>query len=766
MPRVRFQPLRITKRRWKQPWFAHNDDQYSSLEHDPEKFDDEWEDSSYGPSSSEASSRASSGSYASDEAMLNRKRRSKPATAYAPRRNCNIYFTIILGTTLIIFVLTLIQLHHHSVAIVSSGIYKPTPKPPPWEDFPKLQRYFGGLRSLISGNDNNPEYPGDKQNVLEEAVEAIHNATSAAEDILEERDDSRQSIPVSKVIELEFQSSRKAAAPCYIDEQQTIQVPQLREYHGLVEGFPDQALGTNVSAQHQSTRCSDRFGRLGAYGFGYSQKYGGTGAGLEGDLDGTDDMWKHQTQIDYRTVSWSLAQENCVAANENRFRKLSQESVQRDHSNDELISQTAVLIRKKSDQLLSFDEILSLRALIAESSLATGGIFQVHFLIEVMGESHQFWEDEAIEKRLLDESLPEEFHGMGILWSSQQMTEFYPGLQESPISISAQDSSERIAMMPVQHFAKRHPEFDFLWTWSTDTRYTNHIGELLSRMDEWSSHQPRKEIWERAARFYVPREHGSWNEYIQMIHILSEHGHTNDAETSSSKSIWGAAPPSDGVADASKAIEGTKLQSADAYEWGVDEPADLLTLSPIFDPASVTSWSPSTDVTGYNITTQYPPRRATIGQTLRLSRRLLLAMHSETANGKRHMASEMWPASVALHYGFKAVYVPHATYVDRKWPTDYLSAVLNAGADGGIVGGRSSVFGSSRKAVLDGLSWGSDGRDGGFSRRLWKRWLGYRDETTGEGGEEWELSGEGRMCLPPMLLSGVRNVNLIVEESV
>jgi hypothetical protein len=57
---------------------------------------------------------------------------------------------------------------------------------------------------------------------------------------------------------------------------------------------------------------------------------------------------------------------------------------------------------------------------------------------------------------------------------------------------------------------------------------------------------------------------------------------------------------------------------------------------------------------------------------------------------------------------------------------------------------------------------------------LWKRWLGLR--VDGDGGESWELSmelegkarrggeGEGRMCLPPMILHPVKGVELPVES--
>ena len=52
----------------------------------------------------------------------------------------------------------------------------------------------------------------------------------------------------------------------------------------------------------------------------------------------------------------------------------------------------------------------------------------------------------------------------------------------------------------------------------------------------------------------------------------------------------------------------------------------------------------------------------------------------------------------------------------------------------------------------------------GFSPDLWRRWLGIK--VDGVGGELFELSGEGRLCLPPMLLHPVKDVGFIVDSNV
>jgi hypothetical protein len=135
----------------------------------------------------------------------------------------------------------------------------------------------------------------------------------------------------------------------------------------------------------------------------------------------------------------------------------------------------------------------------------------------------------------------------------------------------------------------------------------------------------------------------------------------------------------------------------------------------------------------------------------------------------------MWAATAALHHGYKAVFVPHPMFVDREWPTTYLASVMNAGRNGATGGSRTSVFGEREHNLL-GMTWYYNA---GFAPNIWKRWLGLK--VNNEGGEEFELvtdegrdgkgvngmrGGEGRMCLPPMLIHPVKNVELPVDQAV
>lgn len=592
----------------------------------------------------------------------------------------------------------------------------------------------------------------------------------------------------------------------------------LHAYNGVPRGMPENVMGSYSLLGLRDGVCFERFGRLGPYGLGYSRKIGGTGAGMEGDREGMDRIWAEDTEVDYKKIKWGEVQDRCIEKNRKRFKAspkgrnhfyqtmavggpgikppylqsgdsslaAGSDSREEEKSNSTLASddkkllpRTAVLIRTWWDYKYDDDDLMFLRALISELSLASGGQYTVHFLIHVKDDNMQIWADDATYQRVLDESLPFEFHGMGTLWSERQMGLIYGGIHESFYRDLPVHGAYRSTFMPVQYFAHQHPEYDFFWQWEMDVRYTGHYYHLFDRVSRWAAEQPRKGLWERNARFYVPSRHGSWEDFKQMVRVQTEHGtasknniwaglaasHKNLPESAQpqqlvEKPVWGPEPPLDDVVDDPNGMYPLPptTYAKDNYEWGVGEEADLIVFNPLFDPAG-TNWILANDVTGYNTSRSMPPRRTAINTSGRLSRRLLELMHTETAMRRHSMFSEMWPGSVALHHGLKAVYAPHPVFIDRRWPTDYLAAVFNGGRNGASGGARTSVFSDERQHNFRGTTWYYDA---GFAPNLWKRWLGYKVDN--DGGEVWEMGNEGRMCLPAMLLHPVKQVDLVFEH--
>lgn len=707
------------------------------------------------------------------------------------RRRFSRYFTIVLAAALIGTFITLGRLKHVSEAKVRIGWKKP---PPTWEEFPFLERYYGGVQSIVTRSSNKPEYP-DPERELEFGRK--DNATESAT-VLEKRDAAAEILDFNPLANT---TSQAEIVPCFLDESRNLTVPHLRMHNGVPQGMPDSVIGSYDILGLENTGCFDRYGRLAPYGLGYSKLEGGTGAGTNGAgvEEATRDVWGEQPEIHYGEISWAAAQDTCIRKNAHRFKTPHRDSAKRrlsrrgfgfklhgagdDKKKDETDvdgekeeqaqhGRTAILIRTWTGYEYDAEDILYLRAMINELVLHSGGEYTVHFLVHVKDDNLQIWSDEETYNNTLHEALPLEFQGMGTLWSERQMSLIYSGLDESLHRDLPVHSVYRSTWMPVQYFAQSHPEYDFFWNWEMDVRFIGHYYHFLDRVSTWTREQPRKGLWERNSRFYVPTEHGSWEDFSHMARVQTEHGtsHTSnlyhkvksnpatveDALIKPETPVWGPLGPVDEAdrLDNTTELELPGKQSDDKGEWGVGEDADLITFNPLFNPED-TDWILRDDVTGYQST---PPRRTSVTTTSRLGKRLLSKMHRETSLKRHTMSSEMWPGSIALHHGLKAVYAPHPVYIDRRWPTSYLAAIFNNGRNGASGGARTSIFSDDRQHNFLGTTWYYHA---GFPQNLWKRWLGYK--VDGKGGEIEEKAGEGRMCLPAMLLHPVKHVNMIIE---
>ncbi|KAF2741994.1 hypothetical protein M011DRAFT_472581 [Sporormia fimetaria CBS 119925] len=791
-----FRPLNIGKRKPQ----AYNQIPSYDVESPSlgEKAYDSDESYASSPLSSATYSRASSGSYAPP------RRTSSKATvsAYSYRnpRAFTRYLGLAIGTTLLLFFWFLFSARGTSIRNVEMGLHRAPPPPPIWEKFPFLKRYHGGIRTLVSREKNVPEYP-TKQDISPD----VAPAAKLHKDTVKERGVQGQ-VPASEAFD-PFVEDAGTALPetCYLDVEDTVRVPQLRVYPGVTEGMPDNVMGSYDLLGLRNDVCFERFGRLGPYGLGYSRKHGGTGAGMEGDREGIEKVWEEQPEVDYREVKWGEAQQRCYKKNAGRFQatpkggnpllhsiipdaeeaKTKNQSDEGKYTNStarprttqnaELLPRTVVLIRTWHDYKYDDEDILYLRALVAELSIQSGGEYIVHFLIHVKDNDLPIWASEEVYQEVLAASLPAEFAGMGTLWSERQMSLIYGGLEETNYRDLPVYGAYRSTFLPVMYFAHQHPEFDFFWHWEMDVRYTGHYYHLFSQVSKWAAAQPRKGLWERNARFYVPSVHGSWEEFTHMVRVQTMHGTNSAANKWSSqlppnpnmperemqkpeKPIWGPEPPPDfPEIELDPSLQPPTDYDSDKSQWGVGEAADLVVFNPLFDPES-THWLLAGDVTGYNTTRGLPPRRAAINTSSRLSRRLLLKMHNETFRHRHILFSEMHPATIALHHGLKAVYAPHPVFIDRRWPTQYLAAIMNNGRNGASGGSLLSVFSEERQHNFLGTTWYYHA---GHAPNVWKRWLGYR--VDGDGGEEEEVAREGRMCLPAMLLHPVKEVELVID---
>ncbi|KEF56616.1 uncharacterized protein A1O9_06805 [Exophiala aquamarina CBS 119918] len=578
-----------------------------------------------------------------------------------------------------------------------------------WEQFPLLLGLYRGRETIVPLEQYVPEQDGEAVNRFE--------------------------INVNQELELVAlpSSSRGDLHQCYLDDEKEILPPTLSTYPGIPQGLSAPLFGSQEELGFDNGICYDRVNRLGPYGYGFSEKEGGIGieSGSGGDEEGIDRV----TPTDWRKVKWQPAQKLCHEKNAKQIK-----------------SRTAFVIRTWSSFKYSNFDIMMLRAIISELSLASGGQYTVHFLIHVQDDSIPIWASQEVYDQVLKESLPAEFHGMGTLWSVAQMKLIYPPpFPESLVNFSGGDvyDAYRSLHFPFQYFASQHLEYDYFWHWEMDIRVTGHYHQLLDKISRWADKQPRKYAWERSAKFFIPSQHNnSYEDYAASI--------VKETEASGQTPIVG---PQLNEEDLLPIPRQSRPPTG-------DEITDLITFNPIFDP-SRSAWAFSNDITGYKVHADgegRPPTRAALITASRLSRRLLLLMHKETYSNKHTMFPEMYPASIALQYGLKAVYAPLPVYFDRDWPSTHADEIFNnapvgddgraAGMDHGnghFHGEGGSVFGPGEH-VFRGGSYYSNALFAGY---LWRRWLGRENrnhEIAHETGE-----GKGRMCLPMMLLHPIKH---------
>ncbi|OTA95040.1 hypothetical protein M434DRAFT_70053 [Hypoxylon sp. CO27-5] len=632
---------------------------------------------------------------------------------------------------------------------------------PHWLRYKHLDGYYNGLKALVPFSEYKPEYPKASRAGSTPGPSPVANSKLPRPSVYRPHPDYDSD---------EYQKTYVPVKRCYIDEDNTIPAPDLYAYNGVPQGQPKAAIGSYEALGLREDVCFDRFGRYGPYGLGYELELGGTGEALDTEREGSDVVWEKTGKINYEGVDWAAAQERCYKANEDRFFTGNEtRDFELSQAGRKRIDRIAIVIRIYVGFQWTSHALLNFRAMINELSLRSGGEYDVHFLLHVRDNNAPIWADPATVQNILDTNVPPEFHGLCTLWSEAQMKLYYPGnfgeTFENP-SNGDIHGVYRSAHMPLQHFAMMHPEYAHFWNWEMDMRWTGSYYELFDRLGKWGAKQSRKGMWERASKYYIPGLHGSWDNFTELV----------DQETRESgrRPILGPVvfPGKVGL-EGEVFLPASCATGSDMTQCGVGEDADLITLNPLFD-ADESGWVFAGDVTGYDMQYEKPPRRCAIVTASRLSRRLLRVMHEETWRLHHSMFSEMFPPSMALHHGLKAVYAPHPVYLDRNWPQQEIEKAFNGGRDH-TSGGHGSPFDLNNEHNHKGTSWYYNSE---FAGLLWRRWLGYaqmdgRGDNGGRAGEGTKRGGKkeeedprnsGRLCLRSMLVHPIKWENPAEQE--
>lgn len=503
-------------------------------------------------------------------------------------------------------------------------------------------------------------------------------------------------------------------------------------FSGHPKIFEEPLMGSYVPLDIDSNLCFERQTRLGAYGYQ--------------DEESTTPMDTNTVEksVDWSNVNWKLLQERCVETNANRYSPVPKKPQQPSNSSITLNgtenarrastidsqaealeeglhgmpefetkakSRTAVLLRSSSSKNYTDNDLQNMRSLVTELSLRSGGEYTVYLLVNATNSDKPIWSDALEEARRVN--VPKEFQGITIVWNQAMMEKFYPKSESDDIFHPS-------GWFPVQRFAYDYPQYEFLWNLELDYRYTGHHYNLLEKLASFAKAQPRKGLWERNERFYIPSFHGPYDSKFRAT----------VEQVSGSETVWGA-PRVEGVKPVGPMRPDMDPRD-DNYQWGVGEEADYISLAPIFNPAN-TNWTGRNDIWGY-VGPEETPRRATVGMNSRCSKKLLTTMEEENLRGN-HIGSEMGPQTVALLHGLKAVFAPVPMFFDRSWNGSSLDNFFNPSPKGVSGSVLESPFSNGRDIRFEGTTWYERAV---VPRRLYYNWMGW--EYRGISGPEvWSV---------------------------
>ncbi|KAJ5503819.1 hypothetical protein N7463_006693 [Penicillium fimorum] len=507
--------------------------------------------------------------------------------------------------------------------------------------------------------------------------------------------------------------------------------------------FPTPIFGSYESWNLNKSLCADRYSRYGAYG--YLQGNETTQIHDSHNTNGSNKT----TEIDWKKVDWANLQSECLQRNSDRYRTQPSEerivalykSLDKDlkpreplNETSKIQSRTAVILRSWLGMKYTENDLYHIRSMIMELALYSGAEYELILMIDCQGEKLPKKSDNAAWKSFEEEHLPQELRNLAVWFNTDMLNDWYPAIDVHAAILQY--------FQPTQIFSRLHPQYDYIWQFEMDSRYTGHMYDLLHKATEFAKQQPRKYLWERNSHFYIPAVHGTWEEFRKKVdqEML---GHDNGT-------VWGP-QPAEGIDIKGQAIMPPVPHPAnETGTWGVGEEADLITWLPHFNPVG-TDW-PFRDRVFNFPQDQETPRWTAVVAMSRISARLLGLVHNDKVKSGVGLASEMSPISWALYYGLKAVQVPQPVYHDTKWDPEELNRRANPGEPGKVNAGLDSIWSwAKHDDILYNTTFMFDSK---FSERLYRAWMGY------DSAKEWE-KGNPRLCLPPIFLHPVKNVESV-----
>jgi len=251
-----------------------------------------------------------------------------------------------------------------------------------WEHYPRLNGFFNGIRTLVPYGDYVSEQDFVKYSQSSDPEDNIkpkwpHMAKDNKEPPLDP-------VPFDpyKFDSAEYLKDHDKPEPCYLDEDEKIDLPDIYAYPGIPQNMTAPFFGSYEELGMDDKKCFDRFGRFGPYGYSYSREEGGLDMAGKSEQAGADKIWSYEKKVDYRKVNWAAAQKRCYQKNLHRF-TTNATAGDESASGKKKIKRHAYILRTWTGYKYSDYQILTLRAMINELALKSGGEYDVHFLLHV-----------------------------------------------------------------------------------------------------------------------------------------------------------------------------------------------------------------------------------------------------------------------------------------------------------------------------------------------------------------------------------------------
>lgn len=479
-----------------------------------------------------------------------------------------------------------------------------------------------------------------------------------------------------------------------------------------------------------------------------------------------DVPWANASPVVWDYVDWGSLQEQCVEKNHDRYDAAEKEPrekfwypIEEDTKNAEDFQaekqrservhksgeprykqRTAVLYRIYRDLKWQEDIIYTIRAMVMELNLHSGGEYTVFLMMEVPPIENLFRNPKVYDS-IIETHVPPEFRNMTILFNMDLVINWYP-------SLAASTGIARYRMnQPYQLFTLLHPEFDFVWMMEADVRYTGSWYELFESAESWSRAQPRKMSWERAAEYYIPSLYGTYANFSRSIQDKYPDG-----------GVWGATETIL-LEHGTGPTPSTPHSDQDNYSWGVGEDADLIPMSPVVYAQNMPLFRED-PVAGMPAETK---RLVTVPSVARWSKYALRTMHSMQIVQGTQVVPEFYAYTIGEINGLKIAAFPTPYYYSPikgvEDGAEKMQEVFNDFKD------ERSPYKSQKPQVnidmFDQMTywWVQDDWRIQHSSRLYRKWYGLSEIPGEEIGGDRTYPGMKRMCLPGVLMHPVKDTS-------